>query len=538
MTQMFKKVLSRLKLSCNRNNILILISLTTILLFSAYLRLVNLTKVGMIGADVFQYWEIAKWWTEGNYTLDGFYRPAIYFIDSLAIRLFGPYDYSLSLLHVLMDLFNIILIFYITSMIAKNKWSGICSILIYAFFPGIINFSRLSLIHIPSATFVLFSLLFYLKFDEYITRAGVKKILFLISSGLAVSVSAHIHPDLTFFAPVYVTLTFFTLKKKKFNTFIQLINKWIKYALIFSLSFFSLFLIGIFFYGIYMVFGTLTSERITGAENISPIQLFDQILIESLATHTFKSLPLLFFMTIPIVLLRKLLRKKDELSTFIPTILIVGYSIVGSFLLTRYISRLVIPLIPLVVISIVIWYQKLLELIVRNKKYAIFLLTTVSLLIAKDNLIRYKPEFLRHLQGKQTFYRETYDVMKDKVDSNHKILIAPYILYSHRKGFQAPFYFGENAPYIIDFPYSGFTLDQLVKEKKIKYLYISKIEYDYRILKQPKREIPIDFYGLRKTDWENGYSVEEEMKILNEFIQRNKTQKIFESENGTIYELN
>lgn len=159
------------------------------------------------------------------------------------------------------------------------------------------------------------------------------------------------------------------------------------------------------------------------------------------------------------------------------------------------------------------------------------------LILTYINLTIYKPQLLETVAGKQTYYREVYDVLKDKVNSQNKVLITPFIIYSHRKGFQYPMYFGENARYIIEFGYGNQELNQLIQGEKIRYIYIGKSDLDKRILQQPPTEVPVDFYGLRSNDWKNGYSVEKELDILSTYLNSARADKIFESDQGTIYRL-
>ncbi len=124
-----KKLLTNLL--CNSQLFLFLI-----FIFTAYLRLVNITRVGLIGSDVFQYWEVAQRWTQLDFTLDGYYRPVAYLLNAFSFLLFGPKDYSIGLLNSLLDLINIYLIYNIGLQITGKRTLGLSAVIFYAFLPA------------------------------------------------------------------------------------------------------------------------------------------------------------------------------------------------------------------------------------------------------------------------------------------------------------------------------------------------------------------------------------------------------------------
>ncbi len=513
-----------------KSNFLSLITFGLIFALAAYLRLINLTREGMIGADVFQYWQIAKWWTEGNFTLDGFYRPFIYLLYALWMKIYGEYDYTLSLFNVLSDLVNIGLIYLTTKKLTRKTYPALAASLIYATFPGIIYFARISLVHIPSTTFVLLSFLSYHSFLHQ--KQVLFKNIFAFSTGLLVSLAAHIHPDLLFLAPVYILF----LVIHQWQTII-----WRKLLSLTKPSFLTLYLIGLlvpyllgfFYYGLFMIFNTLLRERADGATGVSVFALWWQIIYSGIKSHTYPVFP--YFGSVLIATYNFFSKLKPNFEKYLPILLVLGYATIGSFILTRYIERLFVPLIPLVLISIVVWVDQLFP---KFTFLSPLVIVTGVVIFTYLNMSTFMPTLNKYQSGYQTIYRETYDVLKNKVDANNKLLVTPYIFYSHRKGFQAPFYFGsENARYIIEFPYDGRQLSDLVEEYKFKYIYIAKQEWWFDVLERSRREIPIDFYGMRRKDWKNGYQVEKELEILQDYLQSIEAKKFFESEKGIIFQL-
>jgi hypothetical protein len=55
----------------------------------------------------------------------------------MAIKISGYNDYSIKMMNGILDIYSILLIFMIASILAKNFWVDAANCLIYAFLPGV-----------------------------------------------------------------------------------------------------------------------------------------------------------------------------------------------------------------------------------------------------------------------------------------------------------------------------------------------------------------------------------------------------------------
>jgi hypothetical protein len=121
-----------------------IIFLFVIVFCSAWVRFEGINHQGIFWGDSFKYLKEAKRWATGQTPrfMGGFYRPVLYFLQGMAIRIFGYNDYSIKMLHGIMDMIAIFLIFLIASILTRDLWAGVLSSLLYAFLPGVVKLVR------------------------------------------------------------------------------------------------------------------------------------------------------------------------------------------------------------------------------------------------------------------------------------------------------------------------------------------------------------------------------------------------------------
>jgi 4-amino-4-deoxy-L-arabinose transferase-like glycosyltransferase len=252
---------------------------------------------------------MADLWSRGNFSLEWdpgvfIYKPAIYFIDSIALNIFGRNDYSISLTNGVFAIINILLIFYLSYLITKNYWIGTLSCLMYAFFPGPIYYSRVALVHTPSITFLLISLLFFTKFLIYRAISLLQLYFYICISGLSLSIGANIHPSLALFAPGYVVLIIIQFFKKNKELPTNILNL-IKTLLYFCISFMSLFFTFGLYYGFNKVISALIYQGTWKNNYINPIAKFKSIIFDSVIHESNILIPILFILCIYYFLIYK-----------------------------------------------------------------------------------------------------------------------------------------------------------------------------------------------------------------------------------------
>ncbi len=389
----------------------------------------------------------------------------------------------------------------------------------------------------------MLSLKFYLFQLPYSKLAKIQKHKILFLSGFFLGLGTHIHPTIAFFLPAYLILQLYNLPRIYFDK--QFLRK-LKPLFMLLLGFAMPFFIGMLLYSPQTVIVTYFREKSMGDMNYTPLQMFEHI-GASLEREENLMFYLLFIGLLVIIIINLLSKTStgEFQKKLIPLYLILSFINTAALLLTRYYNRLSIPLLALISLILVIYYDLFLTRFVRPHTaqaiILIFAFVTALTSIAKYTKYAVPYRYTRTLQdeldGKQTLYRETYDLLQNQVDTNHKLLITPYLVYAHRKGFTLPVYFGPNAKYISDYTYNGKSLSDLIISEKIAFIFISKVELDTAILDIPLEKKGIDFYGLRLNDWQNGYTLAKELDILYSFLKQQWAQKIFISENGTIYRL-
>lgn len=527
-----------------------------ILAVAAYLRFVNLTHQGMAGCDVYQYWIIAKHWAEGNCTLwDGLdmpcFRPVLFFLHSLALRVFGFNDYAIKLLHASLDLLNIALIVLIGRLIAKNIWVGLAAGLIYSGMPSVIHACRYELPHIPSGTFLLVTVLFYVLFDRYAADRKVLAGLLALISGFFLSCTALIHSELAMLGVGFVLMILLTSftgggSVKAFFWFLG-------YAGLFTLGLLSLFIVS----GLVMGFGrlwelTLGVSTAIPKTDMVPLQLTAEFLTEGLTYLSSRSMTYMFLGTIPIMVM---LRSKGEplpVAAYLPWGLWLSYGIAFEILVGNehaQLYRLLIPLLPLASLAVAYWYLKVFQVVLRFSWLADIGLVCMALWLAWANFAPYQSNLRQHRSGYQASFRGVYDVLKGKTHDQARVLVAPYLVYDIRRGLQQGMYLGNQAIYLIDCDPAQ-TLDEIVREHKIKYILISD-EIDKRILQRTqfyrhnlhepttKREVALQVLGTCYGMDNASYSLEKEMQLLKAFLDRNGGHMIWKSQfsDSVLYEL-
>ncbi|MFC1461289.1 ArnT family glycosyltransferase [Verrucomicrobiota bacterium] len=540
------------------NTALPLILFAGILAFAAYPRFINLTNEGMTGCDTFQYWILGHQWALGNYTLsDGYagelFRPVVFALHGFAMRLFGFNDYAIKMLHASMDMINILLVFGIAALIGRSLWVGLFSALLYAFLPAVIGQSRHELIHIPSATFVLLSVLFYVLFDLIEKRGRILLGLLCVGlSGFALGCASGVHTELAFlFPPLAIMMVLSTVlvpgRRKR-----VILGRLLLWGGVFSLGCLSIYLAGGCYYGFEKVNElTLGVSSTLPQSQVVPFQITAGFLTRGIASLTSNVVESLFLGTVVVMVALGAAKVSTRVVWYVPWVCWLGYGI----LFERFIGggeqaenfRLLIPLIPLVCVAIVSWYWNAIVTIVRRKWVANCAVGLGCIFLAWYGFIPYRSALAGHRAHYQTNFRAVHDVLKDKVDKNNKLLVASYLQPTARRGFQQRMYFGNKAIYIIDCGPNK-SLEAVLAENRISYVYVGKRKLDEGILRQemfyrhdlndPAKCIPAplvlgECYGMNNQT----YSLEKEHAFLADVIRNKGGKTIWSNADGTICEL-
>lgn len=524
-----------------------LLLLLIILVAGAWVRFDGITEEGVRkGADAFNYYKEAKLWADGQppqYYGGNFYRPVSYSLQGLAIRIFGFNDYAIKMMHCLMDMITIFLVFMSAYVLTRDFWLGAISSLLYTFLPGVIGLVRWEMLHAESTFFVTLAFFLFASFIVGKYKKGVK-LIFLFISGVSLGLAANTHADLAFLGPAFIFfqfIEFYNSQDKK-----ESIKKFLLYSIIFTFGFFTPYLVGAILLGVKNVLRVFyreitlvnsSAERLFG--QVSKPRLFFRILSLSFAYCIGKQIIpfwVLLIGAVFIMVYRRIKKRDDLLLAYFPLILIFFYVLMYTILVSQFgknAGRLFLPLVPMVIVTLTVWYHKLFQdLIPKHSMIAFVCLFLIIFFINPKVIPGEKPAKSR--------YRLVYEMLKNNVNSENKILIAPLTIYAHDKGFQSELYFGKNASYMLDLSikdkYNLKSLKNLLVDKNIRYVFLSK-QIDQRLLNP-------EFYLVeryRRKGWMrkegSPYSLDEDMGIIHAYIRSRNGILIDKNRYGNIYYL-
>ena len=129
---------------------------------------------------------------------------------------------------------------------------------------------------------------------------------------------------------------------------------------------------------------------------------------------------------------------------------------------------------------------------------------------------------------KPSIYRDVYNVLKDRVDDENKLLLAPYQL-KYTGGFNNRCYFGDKALYIqhCDAPF-----DEFVSRNNIRYLFLSQKELKPSYILYKGDTLPCYGAPLKSTDLKKEVEF-----ILEKIASENRKGLIYQSDSGFIFDL-
>ncbi|MGD2090137.1 MAG: glycosyltransferase family 39 protein [Candidatus Aminicenantes bacterium] len=515
--------------------------LLILLFFAAWIRFEGITQQGISGGDCFRYLKEAKSWAEGQPSFFGgiVYRPASFFVQGMAIKIFGYNDYSIKILHGIMDMISILLVFFIAFILVGNLWAGVVSSLIYAFLPQVVLLVRSEFLQVESTFFVLLALFFFVLFAKRKNRNSVTFI-FLFISGFCSGLAANTHPDLAFLAPGFVLFLF--IKSYNSQKKSESLKEFAILSFIFTFGFFTPYLIGFFLFGFKKVIQVF-SRQLTRVQSILPAlhgdgskpSIFFNIFYHSIKYYFGKQtliMGILLVGTIFVIIYRKMKKESDSLLDYFPLMLIFSYAFFYTFFLSALpIGRILMPLLPLVILILTQWYYK--TCVQLFGKYSVIVFTCFFIIIFMLN-----PKTIPGRTKYIHLHRMIHNILKDHVNPGNKLLIAPAAVRSLTRGFQCDLYFGNNAIYMFQLPIKGEynlnSLKELVKDKNIRYLFLGKALQ--RVLLKPGFPVPPIYRNwLRNKNF--NYSVEKDLEIIHAYIRSRGGLLINKNNHGKIYYL-
>ncbi len=531
-----------------------LVLLLIIIALGAWVRFQGVTQMGVYPYDGVSYTQEALRWASGQpptFLQGRFYRPVSFFLQGMALRVFGVNDYAIKLMHGIMDLFSILLIYLISVQLTRSPWVGLAACLVYAFLPAVVLLARLELLHAESTFFTLWAIFFFLKLitrESETTQGNVFTYLLSALSGLFLGLAVNTHADLAFLAIGMVFYLFFstfrsTAKGSSLKRFMIL-------AIIFGVAFFTPYIVGFLLLGVQNAWAVFAKEvfGFDAAMSSKYASISKPTLLYNVITYTLTYyfhprtflIGILALGAVGIIIQRRIKKANNPTGSYLPIFLILTY-ILFYLLLFRFfaphLGRLLLPLIPLFLIFLFQWYYLFLRdlrwLSVKGWHMGTVVFIGLALI-----LFAFVPKEIQGRRIKKPDFRYVYDLLKTRVDSKNQLLVTPAALSSIDGGFNCDLYFGNNALYQNRLPLTGDytleTLQNLLNKLSVRFVWVGK-KIDSRMLKQnfnlPERFKP----WLRNK--KSSYSVEKDLDILHRYINGRGGVLLDKSKLGELYLL-
>lgn len=530
--------------------------MSVIIILAAYIYFLKITTLGIWGADNFEYWGWGYRWAHGEYGLFGFYRPVVSLLYSLAFKTIGINDYSIKILNAILGINNILLSFLIASLISRSWHVGVAVSIVYVFSPSMIYIVKHEMVHTMSGFFLLLSTLAFILFYRLKNKPGSRYVSFqygfLGLSGILLGIACHTHPEIAFVGPGFIAWMMFAAIMNWES--IQTLMAWVKNAFIFTLSFFIPFGIGVYFFSLTKISQNLSSVHwiVSGPKFDIPFFEYFPIVFRNLVSFPFyNSEPISFLFKIAgiFMLMLKVFgspnqRRQDEdgLLIFLPLLVVFSYLIGYTYFSFKLLSRLFIPFAAFVPMVIFHWFNKMIEF--SRLKHVSIPLFSIAVLIGLT-IWPPKPWTLFYPSSyKPSPYRQSYDLLKNKVNHQKRILVTPYTAFIWRKGFIGGYrgidedgavnklYFKkEYVDYISDFS-SNLSLEEILKRNNIRYVIFSKRIHHKKNLHTLKAKLGLA-YGFSTSE----YSLEKEKKYLIDFFESTGAHRVLNEKDLIIYQL-
>lgn len=506
---------------------------------SCYVRMAGVTQNGILGSDTFQYLDIAYMWDRGEFVLNNdlkeyrqYFRPTFYALNALALNLFGANDYSLRVLLGLAETLNVLLVLLLGLKILKSNWAALGLAVLYCCTPSTIFLSQIELPHTYTVTFTLLAFLSLVSSYKE-NQNGVFDLKLLSLAGLFAGFSATTHGSTAFFGPGYVLLIAAGCKMNSLS-----LKEWFRSTLGYCAIFTTLFFVPYVIFGAIVGFeyaarAILSESRIRGTEVLNSWELFRTYISDGPRLSISKAIMYSFWISTAYHLVVMLPKRRVELFSS-GALLILGLFIsLFSFVFQSvFYPRLFLPLNFFVLLVVVSAFLDLLRRFNPLLKVVVFYVGVgaLSYVTIEPALAEVIAKYRGESMGGPRF---AYNVLRDRISNDRRLLIAPYIQWVHRPTFKAPVYFTDKVSYLIECREGD--VEKFLLQNKIKYIFVTK-DLDQNILTSTQ-----DRYSKIGTCWgmsKSEYTIEADQHRISTLLGKLQAKTIISSEEyGTIYEI-
>lgn len=496
--------------------------------------------IGTEGVDAIYYQRMGIQWSLGNFDLFCKERPlphllpVLYGVAGIFYKVVGIHDFTFKLINLVSLSGIFCLLFLIARQLAMVFPYTLLPGLIFLLLPSIITQSRTELTHLLAAFFVLLSFFFL---NDY-RRLG--KTFCLVLSALTLHAAMMTHTDLALLAPGFLAVLLFGKKNKNpFKTFVL-------EELIFTLFFLLPFAAYGFFWGFTQIYESF--HQVQALSPRVPGKHFPMLTLEFL-TIGFKAhlgIPLLmaFYGGLALELWRGIVRKEGFQGAMV-LLPVAGYLLLFEGLIFRNrlepLIRVLIPLIPFLCLYLAGLVQRWCSF---SKLWTVRGAVILYLLYAQafnfndfltvPSFAFYRAQDPVPFYQYQTVYRHLYKLLKDKTNSQTKVLISPSQFRNDYDTFNLPFYFNGNAVPLRKCLSSKNSFDSFLKSEKIRFVFIGKQHFYQK--EWPKNGVQGISPGC--LDLSQPYTAKDELQRLMTALAPHHPIEIYHNDYyGTVYEI-
>jgi hypothetical protein len=481
-----------------------------VLLAGAFLRLDGLDRIGLKGSDNTYYTNMALLWSTGErvYSIGGgpdlYQRPVAFFVNELAVRLLGFNDTSIKLVNAALDTVNIVLVFLLAYILSRRDLVAASSAaILYGLLPFTILIARSELTHVLSATTILTAMI--LVSLSWFAERRVARLGLALLGGIATGLSALTHEEMIFAA---AAPALYLLLRGSVG------GSGPRARLIAAMSRAGSYVLGVLAVAHVMLRAHqadaqvratgIIGHRVSQGEYLRfltrPLKFAWSAMCGSSSTF-FACLVIVLMLVLAAGFIVRL--RRERLVWRLPALAIedlplwtvVGYFASYSFFFAYYLTRLFVPLIPLIIAWWAVRSSSLLTRLLgpRASRLAVAVLTAAvaasnigHIADLRDSMSSYYQQWsplsfatdfdpatgwsvLSNQRTRTDWPRQRFEELGWAVTEDARLLVGASSLHQipGRRVLQVGYYFGDNADFLIDHTQ---PVDQLIDERRIGFV--------------------------------------------------------------------
>lgn len=510
-----------------------------VLLVGALPRLLNLADQGLHGdGDNAKYYKIAFQWLNGDRELVIHFRPVSFFLNWLAMKTFGVADYAIKYFNAFFGLLTVALSYSAALMSTRSRVLAFFAGLAIAVSPVFIEHSRIELLHIQSALFVLATINLLLLWYS-VTNSGAKGVtsaLILVAAGVCLGLTTLTHEELAFLGPASVAFILIATLHHGASFKVGVVR-----SIAFTAMYFVPVVAAILYFDVTDIIAffnrSISNNIINETVSRSLAWKLAHYPLDMVA-YTLTSLFFWVYLCASGYWLFETVRAVKEKRTphdVVMSLCIIAplfYMLFSCLFFSRLTARLFIPFAPLVLIADFWFLNALAKRWIVEKRAVVtaavfFVMTVVITLPYGHNILLPNQMGNETLTYQTTLYKNCREALNDEVDYKNRLLVVPYTLYNQNDFWN--FYFG---PRLVDRvgQYGTLRFEEILEQADIRYVAIAKS----MLGRWSDTGIPHGkAYGIPEED----YTESGEVEYVLSYMKEHDAEKVFSDHTVEIWEL-